>query len=169
MFKRRLYFLFPDTATAQRAVADLAALGAERVRIHALAHPRVDLSGLPAASERQRRDALAQIERRVWGCNLLVFALAFAGLITAAVFESLVGALAALAVMLACFAGGAWFALRLPDTHLNEFRAALGHGEILLLVDVARDDVAGIEDLMQRLHPESIPGGSSWTLDAFGV
>lgn len=55
---------------------------------------------------------------------------------------------------------------RVPDTHLDEFRGALSHSEVLLMVDVPKPRVAEIEKLVGRRHPETIPGGTSWTLDA---
>ena len=53
--------------------------------------------------------------------------------------------------------------------HLDEFHAALQHGELLLVVDVSRDCVEDVEELMRRRHPEAVTGGSAWTPDAFGV
>ena len=73
------------------------------------------------------------------------------------------------AVMIASLVGGALFALRLPATHLDEFREALHHGELLLMVDVSRDCVEDVEELIRRRHPEAVAGGSAWTPDAFGV
>ena len=53
--------------------------------------------------------------------------------------------------------------------HLDAFHAALQHGELLLVVDVSRDCVEDVEELMRRRHPEAVTGGSAWTPDAFGV
>lgn len=167
--KRRLYFLFPDTEQAHRAVADLDSLGVDRAHMHALARPDVDLGGLPPASARQQRDLLMRIERGLWDGNLLLFGLAGIGLIVAAVLGSTAGVVAAVIVMLASFAGGAWFAMSVPDVHLDEFHAALQHGEILLMVDVSRDCVEDVEELMHRRHPEAVAGGSGWTPNVFGV
>jgi hypothetical protein len=167
--KRRLYFLFPDAEQAHRAVADLDSLGVDRAHMHALARPDVDLGDLPPATTRQQRDFLMRIERGLWDGNLLLFALAGIGLIVAAVLGNTLGVVAAAIVMLASFLGGAWFAMSVPDVHLEEFRSALQHGEILLLVDVSRDCVQDVEELMVRRHPEAVPGGSGWTPDRFGV
>lgn len=57
----------------------------------------------------------------------------------------------------------------MPTTHLDEFHEALRHGELLLMVDVSRDCVEDVEELMRRRHPEAVNGGSGWTPDAFGV
>lgn len=48
------------------------------------------------------------------------------------------------------------------NVHLNEFREALQHGEILLMVDVPVRRVAEIEDLVYHRHPEVTVGGVGW-------
>ena len=75
----------------------------------------------------------------------------------------------AMAVLLATFIGGALFAYQVPDAHLDEFRGALAHGDIILLVDVPRARHGEIEELMRLRHPEAVPGGSSWTIDGIGI
>ena len=167
--KRRLYFLFSDTGQARSAVADLDGLGVDREHMHVLARPGVDLSGLPPATERQRSDLLKRLEQTLWGGNLLLFGAAFAGLVLAVVFGSVIGMVLAVAVMIISFVSGALFALRMPMVHLDEFHEALRHGELLLMVDVSRDRVDDVEELMRHRHPEAVTGGSGWTPDAFGV
>jgi cobalamin biosynthesis protein CobD/CbiB len=167
--KRRLYFLFSDTGHARSAVADLAGLGVDAGHMHVLARPGTDLSGLPPATERQRRDFLMRLENTLWGGNLVLFGLAFAGLVLAAVFGSVTGMVLAAAVLIASFTSGALFALRMPMVHLDEFHEALRHGELLLMVDVSRDCMEDVEELLRRRHPEAVAGGSAWTPDAFGV
>ena len=167
--KRRLYFLFSDTGQARKALADLDGLGVDPEHMHVLARPDVDLSGLPPATERQRHDILKRLEQTLWGGNLALFGAAFAGLVLAVVFGSVAGMVLAVAVMIASFTGGALFALRMPMVHLDEFQEALRHGELLLMVDVSRDCVEDVEELMRRRHPEAVAGGSGWTPDAFGV
>ena len=167
--KRRLYFLFSDAGQARKALADLDGLGVDADHIHVLARPGADLSGLPPATDRQRRDILKYLEKTLWGGNLVLFGMAFAALVLAVTFGSVIGTVLAAAVMIVSFVGGALFALRLPTTHLDEFQDALRHGELLLMVDVSRDCVEDVEELMRRRHPEAVTGGSVWTPDAFGV
>ncbi len=167
--KRRLYFLFPDTGHARAAVQDLVRIDVAPARLHTIARADIDLGDLPVATNPQRHDALAQIEKGLWNGNLALFALAAAGLVIAALAGAPGWAVLAIGVMAASVAGGAWFAMRLPHVHLDEFRAALRHGEILLMVDVTRDCIEEIDALMQRRHPESVAGGSGWTPDLFGV
>jgi hypothetical protein len=89
--------------------------------------------------------------------------------VLAVVFGSVAGIALAAAVMIASFTIGALFALRMPTVHLDEFHEALRHGELLLMVDVSRDCVEDIEELMRHRHPEAVTGSSGWTPDAFGV
>jgi hypothetical protein len=51
-------------------------------------------------------------------------------------------------------------------THLDEFHGALAHGEIVLMVDVPRQRVAQVEELVRQQYPEAMPGGAGWTIDA---
>ena len=53
--------------------------------------------------------------------------------------------------------------------HLDEFRDAMAHGEILLMVDVPEQQVADIENLVHHHHPEATVGGVSWGTPAFGL
>jgi hypothetical protein len=34
---------------------------------------------------------------------------------------------------------------------------------------VSRDCVESVEELMERVHPEVVPGGSSWTPGVMGI
>jgi len=167
--KRRLYFLFSDISQARKAVSDLDGLGVDPGHMHVLARPGMDLSGLPPATERQRRDVLKRLEKTLWGGNLALFGVAFAALVLAVVLGNVVGMVLAAAVMIVSLVSGALFALRLPTTHLDEFHEALRHGDLLLMVDVSRDCVEDVEELIRRRHPEAVTGGSVWTPDAFGV
>lgn len=167
--KRRLYFLFPTAGDARRLVRELAAAGVDEGHIHALARTDIDLSGLPPATRRQQHDTVWRLEQALWGSNLAVFGAALLGLVVALILGLAAWALLAVTLMAASFSAGAAFALRVPNTHLDECREALRHGEVLLMVDVPRRKVAEIEELVYRRHPEAIAGGVGWTLDAFGL
>lgn len=166
---RRLYFIFADKLQAQQAFTDLTHTGIEQNLIHALARDTVDLGTLPPATGPQRRDLVWRVENVVWRSNLTLFALGLLGLLAGLYFAITALSLLASAVMLVTFVGGALFAYQVPDAHLDEFRGALAHGDIVLLVDVPRNRHGEIEELMRRRHPEAIPGGSSWIIDGIGI
>src|ERR1700758_3765586 len=62
---RRLYFLAPDTATAQAIVDDLLRARITWRHIHVLANHSVGLERLPEASLLQRSDVVHALERGV--------------------------------------------------------------------------------------------------------
>ena len=169
MFFRRLYFAIPDETQAAQVVNDLETAGVGVQHIHAIAGRGATLTRLPLATERQRQDAGSRLERLAWSGNLALFFLGAVGLITSLAWSSLLGGALSIALMLLTLAGGTLFALRVPDTHLDEFRGVLAHGEVLLMVDVPKRRVAEIEELLYRRHPEATPGGVGWTIEALGI
>jgi len=166
---RRLYFLLPDRTHALSIVNELAATGLDLGQMHTLADKRVPLDGLPNASDRQRHDTARQIETILWDSNLVVFGLSLGVLATLLIIQGLTAwLLLPLAMMLATFLAGLRFT-RVPNVHLDEFRDAMAHGEILLMVDVPEGRVADIEDRVHHHHPEAAVGGVGWGATAFGL
>ena len=169
MLYKRLYFLFPDAGHARGVTRELVQAGVDEQHIHAVARDGVDLASLPQATVRQRQDAAGRIEAVAWNTNLALFAAATVALLAALFLTTVWLAVGALVVMAATFLGGAWFALRVPDVHLDEFREAIAHGEIVLMVDVPPKRVAEIEDLVHRRHPEANVGGVGWSIEGLGI
>ncbi len=169
MILRRLYLLFPSRQFAERAVVDLLALGTDRQHIHTVAKQGVDVTGLPKATVRQQNDLLARLDHWFWDINLLVFFFALVMTAIAIWLTSWLWAAGWLIVMGVTFYLGNHFAKHVPHAHMIECQTALRHGEILLMVDVPRWQVARIEKAIRRQHPEVEVGGVSWVLDALGV
>jgi hypothetical protein len=165
---RRLFFVIPDAAGTAPIVTDLESIGVDLGHMHALTTGQIP-AGLPPATDRQRRDVIWRVEQIFWIGLLVIFALALVGQFAAWRAGSLPWVLTTAVVMGASVAAGVWFAQRVPDTHLDEFRGALEHGEVLLMVDVPRQRVAEIEEQMRRRHPEATVGGVGWTLGILGV
>lgn len=167
---RRLYFLFPDAAHARRAIDKLPhETGVDIDHIHTLARSDESTEQLPRSTPAQRRDFAGLLETALWNGNLALFALALVVLVAALLQGSAAWAALALLVMGLTFVGGAWFTNHVPHVHLDEFRDALGHGEVLLMVDVPRTRVPTVENYLLRRYPEAVAGGSSWSVDAFGL
>ena len=165
--KRRLYFLFPDSGHAVTVVNELEAYGIARTCIHAIAGRGGDLSGLPAASNRQQQDLGARIENFLWDSNLAIFFVAlFAMLLIVMLQLAWYWLLLPVGFMLLTFFTGLKFVTRIPNVHLAEFKDAMRHREILLMVDVAARQVADVEALVHRHHPEAVVGGVGWHVDA---
>lgn len=169
MFLRRLYFIVPDESRAVTVVGDLEAAGVDRRRIHAIAGKGATLEKLPAASERQRHDAVWRLQQILWLGNLVLFVLGAIGLVVSVAQNSLIGAVLSVAAMVLTLSAGVLFATRVPDTHLDEFRGVLAHSEVLLMVDVPKQRVAEIEELISRRHPEATAGGTGWTIEALQI
>lgn len=166
--ERRLYFLAPDAPAAKQVVDELRAAGISSEHIHAIGRDEKSLGVLPPATDQQRRDTLHTIQRIFWNGNLAVFGIALLGLLIALYTGRPVLATLCLAIMIGTFVLGL-LNTRLPDVHLQEFREALRHGEILIFVDVPKERVQEIEDLVHRRHPEVTVGGVGWTIGALGV
>ncbi len=165
---RRLFFLFPNEKRAQHAVDELVSRHISKRHMHAIACG-VKLTTLPEATERQKKDTAFRVEQFLWNANLLLFAIALVLLITSLASTKWFWAGFALITMLVTFFAGKQFVVRIPDVHLTEFTDALAHGEILLMVDVSLYRVAEIENFVHQHYPEATIGGSSWTMDAFGI
>ncbi|HHJ16779.1 MAG TPA: hypothetical protein ENJ80_08800 [Gammaproteobacteria bacterium] len=168
--KRRLYFLLPDVMHTRSIVDELEAVGIERRYIHVIAAQGVDLEGLPVASRNQRNDLGAKLETILWNGNLVLFAIALLVLAVLALLQvSWYWLLIPVAIMLVTFVTGVEFTRYIPNVHLSEFTDAIHHREILLMVDVPVGQVARIEALVHRHHPEVITGGVGWHVDALHV
>lgn len=166
---RRLFFVIPDPGLAVELVKEIEQMGVRRDHIHALARDGMDLSALPAATRAQRRDVVEKIEWNLWQVNLALFGCALFGFILALVGGHTAWALITLAVMVLTCVIGTLFVFLVPDTHLNEFTAALAHGEVVLMVDVPKRRVLDIETWVDRHHPEAVCGGVGWTMEHFGI
>jgi hypothetical protein len=166
---RRLYLAFPEPPQARDALADLKGAGVPLERVHALARPGVDLSGLPLATQPQTQDRVRWLESLFWYGNLGLFAVAAMGLVLALLNASAAGIAAALAAMLATYAAGRRFAVGLPHAHLDELRVPLEHGEVVLLVDLPLARVREVERLIADRHPEAGVGGVGCAFARLGV
>ncbi len=166
---RRLFFVVPDPGLAVELVKEIEQMGVQRDHIHALARDGMDLSALPAATEAQRRDVVEKIEWNLWQVNLALFGCALFGFILALAGGHTAWAVITLAVMVLTCVLGTLFVFLVPDTHLNEFTAALAHGEVVLMVDVPKRRVLDIETWVDRHHPEAVCGGVGWTMEHFGI
>ncbi len=164
--KRRLYFLLPDVMHTRSIVAELETEGIERRCIHVIAAPDIDLEDLPAATARQRNDLDAKLEFLFWNGNLVLFTVALLALpVLALLHASWYWLLIPAAVALATLASGIVFTRHIPNVHLSEFTDAINHHEILLIVDVPVKQVAHVEALVHRHHPEAVTGGVGWHVD----
>ena len=166
---RRLYFLIPDRQHALAVVDELVEHGIKQEQMHTLADKRTRLDGLPRASLGQKNDSTQRAEKIFWNANLACFALALISLIVLPVLYGLGWwLLIPVAVMVVNFMIGLHFTNQ-PNTHLGEFRDALAHGEILLMVDVPESKVTEVENDIQQHHPEATIGSVGLGTQALGL
>jgi Flp pilus assembly protein TadB len=165
----RLHFLVPGRAEALSVIKDLSRQGINPEHIQVLADKRTRTDGLTQATARQKNDAMSGLEKALWNVNLASFAVALGCFIFLLVTLHLNWwLLLPSSVMAANFIAGLNFS-NLPHAHLGEFRDALAHGEILLLVEVPENRTSAIEQSMHRQHPEAAVGGTVWGNEAFGL
>jgi len=157
----RLYFLLPDREHTLRVVNELAEKGFDLQQMHTLAGKGLSTAGLPASNDHQRENFAGRVEFWAWRANLALFFLAAIALVVMAFQQAGLWTILPLAVMLATLILGDRFA-HVPNVHLQEFRDALRHGEILLMIDVPQQRVDEVEYRVHARHPEAVAGGSSW-------
>lgn len=166
---RRLFYLFPEKSQVQAVVNELEKKNIDYARMHTLAKDGVDLDGLPTATVRQCNDLGAKLESWFWRLNLFVFFCVLALILLAALSKAWSLVLLGLFVAAANVLLGNHIAGKIPRVHLDQFRGALSHGEILLMVDVPRWRVREIEQVVTRHHPEADSGGVGWTIEALHI
>lgn len=166
---RRLNFLLPNAALAQNVVNELTSMGVSGKNIHTYAEHNQPIESLLPATKNQQLDRAMEMENIAWKGNLLIFFVCFSLLIITLFTSHYLIALACLGLMIVSFSLGNFFAQYIPHVHLNEFKNAVSHNELLVMVDVADDRVSDIENNIHRHHPAAVAGGSSWTLKGVDI
>jgi hypothetical protein len=168
--RRRLYFLLPDLKSARQVVNELLLARIEARRIHVLAQRGMDLEDLPEASVFQKTDV-------VHGAQVGVVLGAVGGALTGALLVAFPpgGAnLQLVTILIAALLGalfGFWVAslagASVPNSRLQQFQGWIEQGKLLLMVDAPAGQADRITELVTRLHPEAVPGGTEPTIPAF--
>ena len=168
---KRIYFLVPTVEIAKTIVDELLLARIDERHIHILAKHGTPLEDLPEASLLQKSDFIPAMERglAVGGtvgtlAGLIAVALGPVSLVVAGGGIVLAGGLAGAGV-------GAWLSgmvgLSVDNSRLKHFEAAIERGELLMMIDVPRDQVAHITELVSTHHPEAHPEGTEPTIPAF--
>jgi hypothetical protein len=159
--KRRLYFLFPNEAHTQQAIDTLQRdLAVKPSQIHVVAD--YETRTLRHPHTRLLDDKEARFESRLWSGNLALFFIALAIFLAALGTGMPMTAAAAVVVMFATFIAGLMFATRLPHAHISQFREALSHREILLILDLPQQRVQEVEHYVHHHYPDAVTGGVGW-------
>jgi hypothetical protein len=158
---RRLFFLTPGVESCQAIVAELTETGVPERHLHVIASLEQSLEGLPEAGILQKTELIHGIEK---GAGLGGAAGILGGLLAMAFPPAGVilggGALLAGAVAGAGF-GAVVTALMSSHEHnhdLDGFQRAIEAGQILLMVDVPKNQVNETKETILSHHPEASIG-----------
>jgi len=156
---RRIYWLLPDIENARRTVNDLLVARVPVQHIHSFGREDMSLAGLHPANVFQTTDVIyaAELGLLVGGTVGIVAGLLVAMYYPLGIDSLQWGVVGVLGVLGALF--GAWassmIGISVPSHRLKRFEAAIGRGEILLMVDVPVLQVKEIEEILQASHPEA--------------
>jgi len=169
---RRLYFLTPSIDSARDIVNELLLNHVEERHIHVLAkddHALQD-ADLPQAGLMQQSDFVPAVERglAVGGATGTVAGVA------AVILPGIglaVGGGAILGTALAGAGVGAWISsligVSLPNSRLKEFEKAIEDGQVLIMIDVPKNRVDDVTELVSKHHSEAEVEGTEPTVPPF--
>jgi hypothetical protein len=166
---KRIYFLVPDIETTRKIVDGLLLARVEERHIHVLAKRGTPLEDLPEATFLQKTDFIPALEQgiAVGGMTGML-----AGLVAVALPTGLVlGGGAVLAISLLGAGFGAWASSMIGastgNRQLKDYEDAIGRGELLVMVDVPKERVEEVEELVKKHHPEAECEGTEPTIPPF--
>lgn len=153
---RRIYFLAPNLDITHKIVDELRAEGIEDHHIHILAKRDTPLEDLPEATEFQKTDFIPAVERgaalgAATGLLAGLVGLRFAGFAIAG--GPVLGILfygATIGAMMSGLAG-----LQVGNSKVKQYEEAIEQGEILVMVDIAKDRIDEISKLIIKHHPKA--------------
>jgi len=158
MMNRRLYFMLPNVASAEKTANDLLLARIEDKHMHFVAKPGTHLGKLHEAGYGLRNDLLRGAEVGLISGGVLGLVLGIALYATQPIGIVLQPVIVlAMAVLFAVL--GAWFSsmvgIALPNSQLSQFEDEIAQGKVLLIIDVPRGRVDEIRTLIGRTHPEA--------------
>ena len=154
----RLFLLIPDVDLTNKVVNELKGLGIPERHMHVIGSTKQSLEQLPKASVWQTTELAHGLE---WGTGIGGTAGLLGGLLTVAFPPGgivlgggalLIGAAAGAGV------GAALMGLMKGHEHnhqIDDFREALDQGELLLMLDVPKDETEVISGAILNHHPEA--------------
>lgn len=167
---QRLYFVIPNVQSCRMIVNELLLARIDDKHIHVMAKDGQVPRDLPQANLLQTSDFVPAVERGLTiGGATGLFAAILAYSFQSAGLE--IGGFAILAICLAGGGIGAWISgmigVDVPNSQLESFRPALDAGNLLLIVDVKKEKVSEIEEMIKNLHPEAADHGVEASLPIF--
>ena len=169
---RRLYFLVPDIEDVKVIVDELLLKRIPERHIHIVAkdHHALEQANLPEAGLFEESDFVPALERGV-AVGGVTGLLAGMAAITFPPAGIILGGGAVLATSLLGAGLGAWISgmigVSAPNTQLQRFQEAIEQGQLLMMIDVPKDRVDGVNDLIKEHHPAAEVEGTEPTIPAF--
>lgn len=153
---KRIYFLVPDIAITHKIVDELRSEGIEDRHIHILAKRDTPLEDLPEAGVSVKTDFISALERGValggiTGLLAGLVGLRFAGFIIAG--GPILGLILAGATIGSLASGLS--GMNSANSKLKKFEQAIEEGELLVLLDIPKDRIEAITQLIIKHHPEA--------------
>ena len=151
---RRIYFLAPNIEVTHKIVDEIRALGIEDRHIHVLAKRDTPLEDLPEASEFQKTDFIPAVERGaalgattgllagLVGLRFAGFAIAGAPILGILFYGATIGAI------MSGLAG-----LQVGNSKVKKYEEAIEKGEMLVMVDIAKERIDEISKVITKHHP----------------
>ena len=169
---RRLYFLIPTVDSATKIVDELllARIEARHIHIAAADHHALLEANLPEAGLLQESDFVPAVERglAIGGATGLLAGVAAVALPGVGL---VLGGGAILGIGLAGAGLGAWasgmIGVSAPSSRLKEFESAISEGNLLMMVDVPKQQVDEVTELIRKHHPEVDVEGTEPVIPAF--
>ncbi|WP_233887884.1 DUF1269 domain-containing protein [Paraburkholderia flagellata] len=166
---RRVYFLLPTPQRARAIVGEMLVQRIEWRHMHVIANENVSIDGLPQASLAQSSDLLASLVRgTAVGCatGLLVALIAFV-----VPPEDLRIASGTVVILTLSGAGfGAWVAamigVEMPNSRLKRFEEGILRGELLIMIDVPKERVEEIEQVIELYDAQTHIEGTGPSMPA---
>ncbi|NOY67054.1 MAG: DUF1269 domain-containing protein [Gammaproteobacteria bacterium] len=167
--RRRLYFLLPNVNKTRETVNELLLAHVDFDHIHVMARNGTPMKDLPEASIIQKSNMIYGLER---GLLIGGFTGILAGIIAS--LSPTLG-LGGGGLILACaFAGaavGAWSSSMIGSDNVNyrikSFEKSIEEGQLLLMVDVPKNQVDAITQMVKSHHPEARIERADPTIPAF--
>lgn len=154
---RRIYFLVPETTTAEAIINELLLERIEQRHIHIVAKPQTPLADLPEASVLESSDFYPALEQGIalGGVTGLLAGLAAVALPTGLVLGG--GAVMAITLAGAGVGGlmSSMVGISADSRRIEDYHSAIERGELLLMIDVPRERAEEIETIIMKHHPEA--------------
>lgn len=166
---RRLYFIVPTVSIAQQIEKELLLARIDSGRMHFMAQEGTDLGDLPEATLAQKSDVVHGLEVGLVAGGGAGFVAGFGAMMFMGVSSTAAAIMGMLAMFGAIF--GAWISAligtSIPNTRLKGFQKDLKEGHVLMMLDVPRERVHEVTDMVHLHHPDTDFNGVEPTIPAF--